>query len=50
MPAVKAVHWNPPGASGKTRCGRPLARHDHREDAADVTCNNCLRLIAKDRK
>lgn len=42
----EAIHLNPPGASGLARCGRKLAKVMHREDIADVTCNQCLRLEA----
>ena len=44
MTRQPAIHINPPGASGLTRCGRKLAAVMHREDIHDVTCNQCLRL------
>ena len=50
MPREKAVHFNPPGASGLTRCGRVLKDVQHSENPAHVDCANCLRLIAKDEK
>lgn len=54
MPQVKAIHWNPDVKMGPrgwaSRCGRLLRNVDWRTDKADVTCNNCLRLIAKDKR
>lgn len=52
MPNVKAIHWNPPENThpeqiGKTRCGQDLAVRVWRHDIKDVTCNTCLRLVAR---
>lgn len=50
MPRQPTVHLNPPGASGRTRCGVRLARVEHRADVDDVTCNTCIRLDALDKE
>lgn len=49
MPNVQVTHWNPPSTQGLTRCGLKLTRVKHwATDKNDATCNNCVRLIAKD--
>lgn len=50
MPRQPTVHLNPPGDSGRARCGVRLARVEHRADVSDVTCNTCRRLDALDKQ
>lgn len=47
---AKTIHLNPPGASGRARCGVRLARVEHRPDVNDCTCNTCIRLDALDKR
>ena len=49
MPITRALHLNPPGQPKKTRCGRWLAEVRWTLDAADVTCNSCIRLHKGDK-
>lgn len=49
MPRQPTIHLNPPGASGRARCGVRLVRVEHRPDVNDVTCNTCIRLDALDK-
>lgn len=42
-------HYNPPSTQNLTRCGLNLRRvKRYTSDKNDATCNNCVRLIAKD--
>lgn len=51
MPYTPPVHMNPKATNGKTRCGRLLRQvKAWRGDEADVTCNQCLRLLENDKR
>lgn len=49
MPNVRAIHLNPKNTSGYSRCGMKLSEVKWVLDTNDVTCNSCLRLLAKDK-
>ena len=51
MPRQKVVHFNPLGPTfqGITRCGRELRKSNWTSDKDDVTCNNCVRFLKRER-